>query len=528
MKTEKIKNTLYTILLLLLTSYLYGQEVSQIKTLSSKYYAAESAKNTLESSVFAIELAQVYLQQNDLNNAALFYKRALKADSLLAPATVAECYEKIGDIYTHTKGKQDEAVEYYEKAAKILSKEKTNLTQYAKVLYKTATIFMQNKDNKNAVNFFEQAHKLFAENNEYEMSLNCAKNLASLYERQNEKGNAIFYRQLAERLAPEVEKYQQIKDSIEFSTNKTYADNELKKKEQTIKEILKDQDLHKSNTEKQTITINLEKEKFEKQRLLWIASSVGALLIAITIFTLSRYILRAKKQNIEVAQYKKEIIALKQALDHQTKQNNAAWQLLYPAKIAEEIKTVGRVTPLFYENALVIYIEIQGITQFADRYIPAQIINEMSFCFDIFEEITDKYRLEKVRTGAIGFLAYHLSATQATATAALHAALEIAQTMDIYRAEKENKSENFAQIKIGIDINNAVTGVVGKKRQHYAIIGNAVVNAINIANGGAIRKVNISEKVKLLAGDSVEYTPYKSDSLSEIIYIVNEKRKNIQ
>jgi class 3 adenylate cyclase len=128
-------------------------------------------------------------------------------------------------------------------------------------------------------------------------------------------------------------------------------------------------------------------------------------------------------------------------------------------------------------------------------------------CFKTFEEITNKYGIEKIKTVGDGYhaVAGLPKADPRHAENIVMAAKEISAFM-ADRLSKLGKEHAFG-IRIGVHSGSLVAGIVGVKKFQYDIMGDTVNTAARMEQNCEAGKINISEKTYELVKDkfSCEY-----------------------
>lgn len=71
---------------------------------------------------------------------------------------------------------------------------------------------------------------------------------------------------------------------------------------------------------------------------------------------------------------------------------------IMPLSVAVELKKKGKFTPRNYDLATVLFTDFKGFTQIGERLTPQEIVEELEFCFVAFDEIVERYNLEKIKT----------------------------------------------------------------------------------------------------------------------------------
>ena len=71
---------------------------------------------------------------------------------------------------------------------------------------------------------------------------------------------------------------------------------------------------------------------------------------------------------------------------------------ILPQEIAEELKAHGRATASEYDRVTVLFTDFVGFTRIAEKMAPRELIDELDRCFSYFDQVTEKYGLEKLKT----------------------------------------------------------------------------------------------------------------------------------
>ena len=101
-------------------------------------------------------------------------------------------------------------------------------------------------------------------------------------------------------------------------------------------------------------------------------------------------------------------LALQEALFEAQDARNDADQLLHvllPKIAADEIRSIGTVIPRRYENVAVLFCDVTNFTAYCDKHEPEDVVSRLDALFVIFERITAKHGLEKIKTIGDGFMA---------------------------------------------------------------------------------------------------------------------------
>ena len=87
------------------------------------------------------------------------------------------------------------------------------------------------------------------------------------------------------------------------------------------------------------------------------------------------------------------------------KQADLLLHALLPKMAADEIKSIGSVIPRRYENVAVLFCDVTNFTAYCDKHEPEDVVSRLDALFVIFERITAKHGLDKIKTIGDGFMA---------------------------------------------------------------------------------------------------------------------------
>ena len=192
----------------------------------------------------------------------------------------------------------------------------------------------------------------------------------------------------------------------------------------------------------------------------------------------------------------------------ETERNRAEGLLLniLPAAIAYELKEKGAATPKHYDAVSVLFTDFEGFTAIASTMHPEEVIEQLNECFMKFDEIADKYHLEKIKTIGDSYMcAGGLPVKNNTHPIdAVSAAKEMMAYNDARNQRLQAQGKPPWPIRIGIHTGELVAGVVGAKKFAYDIWGDTVNVASRMESNSEAGKINISEATYQLVADTVK------------------------
>jgi class 3 adenylate cyclase len=180
---------------------------------------------------------------------------------------------------------------------------------------------------------------------------------------------------------------------------------------------------------------------------------------------------------------------------------------ILPEETALELKQKGKVKAKKFECVTVLFTDFQGFTQFSQNLTPEKLVESVDFYYSKFDEIMDKYSLEKIKTLGDSYMCaggLHHHAT-CHAEKMIQAAFEI--TKFVKESKKNNKDDHTRfDIRIGINSGPVVAGIVGTKKFAYDIWGDTVNVASRMESASESGKINISENTYELIKDHCDCT----------------------
>ena len=237
--------------------------------------------------------------------------------------------------------------------------------------------------------------------------------------------------------------------------------------------------------------VDLLEEKRKSQRIVVIATAVALFLIGLLAFLLYRR--------------NKFIQRTKQIIEKERDHSDTLLLNILPEETAKELKQNGKVKAKRFESVTVLFSDFEGFTKYSEHLSPEALVETIDYYFSKFDEIIEKYNLEKIKTigdaymcaGGLPF------PSNDHAERMVLAAFEIAEFVDSIQKAVEKRNLNF-NVRIGINTGPVVAGVVGSKKFAYDIWGDTVNIASRMESNSATGKINISENTYQLIKNDFE------------------------
>lgn len=372
----------------------------------------------------------------------------------------ANCYQQLAAIY-YTKRDSKKAMEYVQMAMNLF-KETGSMSSFSYSRLLMSTILLSDKEWDLSIGLAQESLEEGRAKNELELEKKSAEMLYYAYLGKGDKAQALRYHVLFHDLSEKsysqdlTKKLTQLELQANFDKERQIAEAERKTKEAEL-------------------NLQIEQEKLIKK-----ASLIGAVLLAVIALLAIFAFIQKQKDNREIANEKR-------------KSDELLLNIL-PAEVAQELKDNGKAKAKNYDLATVLFADIKNFTGAAENLTPEQLVNEIDFYFKNFDQITSKYKIEKIKTIGDAYLCVGglPIADKDNAVYVVKAALEIQQFMRKVQSEKAARNEIFFEIRIGIHTGPLIAGIVGLRKFAYDIWGDTVNVAARMEQHGVEGKINIT------------------------------------
>lgn len=211
------------------------------------------------------------------------------------------------------------------------------------------------------------------------------------------------------------------------------------------------------------------------------------------------YNLRQREQQLEV-----EVKERTHELEVEKQKSEDLLLNILPAETAVELKLYGKAKARRHNLVTVLFSDFVNFSKIAGEMEPETLVSEIDFCFRHFDQVIEKYGLEKIKTiGDAYMCAGGINAENPAKSArdVVAAGLEIQDFMKNTTAEKQRAGFPYFEARIGVHSGPVVAGIVGIKKFAYDIWGDTVNIASRMESQGKSGTVNISEKTFGLVKD---------------------------
>lgn len=171
-----------------------------------------------------------------------------------------------------------------------------------------------------------------------------------------------------------------------------------------------------------------------------------------------------------------------------------------PGPIAQRLKRHNETIADGYASASVMFADIVNFTTIAANLTPLQVFSMLNSIFSAFDELTEKHRLEKIKTIGDAYMVASGISDGAKNHVAAMADLAIEMRDLLHRDFSINALQ--LDMRIGIATGPVIAGVVGKKKFIYDLWGDTVNLAARITSEGVPGMIQCDTMTqKMLRGD---------------------------
>lgn len=162
-----------------------------------------------------------------------------------------------------------------------------------------------------------------------------------------------------------------------------------------------------------------------------------------------------------------------------------------------------KVKSIKYKSVTVLFADIQGFTKIVEHLNPEILIDELDQFFFKFDSIVESYGIEKIKTIGDAYMAAGgiPEMSRVHPIKMILVAMEIHRYMFELRAAKEDKHQDYWELRIGIHTGPVIAGRVGRNKTSLDIWGDTVNIASRMESSGVPGEINITGATYLLVKD---------------------------
>ncbi len=177
---------------------------------------------------------------------------------------------------------------------------------------------------------------------------------------------------------------------------------------------------------------------------------------------------------------------------------------ILPAPIAARLKANDMRIADHYDSVTVMFADLINFTQMSEKMPPTQLIDLLSQVFVKFDELAEKYQVEKIKTIGDSYMVI----SGAPVVCADHAQRIANMALDMNVALKEVSiiSGINLNMRIGINTGPVVAGVIGSAKFSYDLWGDTVNMASRMESTGLLGAIQVSQTTQDALQHAYDFT----------------------
>jgi class 3 adenylate cyclase len=161
---------------------------------------------------------------------------------------------------------------------------------------------------------------------------------------------------------------------------------------------------------------------------------------------------------------------------------------ILPRPVADQLKQSPEAIAERFEAVTVLFADIAGFTPLSAQILPETLVNMLNEIFSMFDQLAEKYGLEKIKTIGDAYMA--VAGLPMPRPDHAEAAADMALAM---QREISSLADGQLKVRIGLHTGPVVAGVIGKKKFSYDLWGDTVNTASRMESHGLPGQIQITQ-----------------------------------
>jgi class 3 adenylate cyclase len=181
-------------------------------------------------------------------------------------------------------------------------------------------------------------------------------------------------------------------------------------------------------------------------------------------------------------------------LEKAHKENERLLLNILPANIATRLRSGEKIIADKCDHVSILFADIVGFTEISSRMTPTDLLKLLNTVFCIFDELTEKYALEKIKTIGDAYMVvggisdYPRNHQKDIGDMAIEMMKEISRIND--------DAGNALELRIGIHVGPVVAGVIGLKKFIFDVWGDTVNTASRMESYSSSGQIQVTSEFK--------------------------------
>lgn len=194
-------------------------------------------------------------------------------------------------------------------------------------------------------------------------------------------------------------------------------------------------------------------------------------------------------------------IRLHLALREEKQRSDALLHILLPDKVVDELMQQGAYTPVRHPEACILFFDMVGFTTLSANLSPEVLVNALGDIFTDFDSICARRGVMRIKTIGDAYMACTGLDSDGGSEAAARIAHAAFDFIEVLKHWAQTHQIPW-QCRIGIHTGAVMSGIVGKTRFQFDVMGDHVNIAARVESAGISGEVVVSaEFASLLSSD---------------------------
>ena len=196
-------------------------------------------------------------------------------------------------------------------------------------------------------------------------------------------------------------------------------------------------------------------------------------------------------------------------LQKERKRADDLLRVLLPENVITDLIEKGSYEPETHPNTSVLFCDLVGFTAISAEITPQELIHELTEIFTAYDDLAQLHQVTRIKTIGDAYMAVAGIGSNNSdhATNLVHFGLKMID----YLHSKNSMSAIEWKCRIGIHSGEIISGVVGKSRFQFDVMGDNVNIAARVESNGRPMSVAITEETKsLLLQEKFQFEPVGS------------------
>lgn len=190
---------------------------------------------------------------------------------------------------------------------------------------------------------------------------------------------------------------------------------------------------------------------------------------------------------------------VEEALRYQQEQSEHLLLNILPEAIADRLKIEEEAIADSFDETTILFADLVNFTHISSQITPHELVSLLNKIFSVFDRLTEKYDLEKIKTiGDAYLVASGVPVPRRDhAEAAANIALEMQQAIQQFSTSQGDR----LSLSIGINSGSVVAGIIGTKKFSYDLWGDTVNVASRMQSHASSGSIQVTEATYKLLRD---------------------------